>query len=485
MSVNPYFTQYHTQRFSFIGSPLQRDGETGKDQRFVNLYPELIKSPISDGKKYYLKKRPGVSLVNTIPGASGQVQGFFYWSINQTYYTAIGGNLYAGNTFITSLQTSTGQVGMCAYVSSNAENLFVCDGVDAYVITPNNGLTVVTGVDGLPQPHIPTPVALDGYIFLPSGINTINNSNLNMPNSWPVDGFIDTELFSFQIVALKRVQNYIAAITTGSIEWFYDNANATGSPLERNAPAVSQFGCPAPYTIDQTELELIMVGETGNGGRTVWVINGFQPTEIGTEPVREALDNEGTSINLANAYTIQVCGHKFYVLNLTGSSRTFVYDFEEQMWHEWSGSTTLGVNYPWVYRYAADSGNGAPMLMAYTGAGQLELSPNNYTDLGVPPLCFVQTTKLDFDTIKRKRLYRLSVICDGPNGDNNVPMTVNWSDDDYNTWVGNFTLNLNSSYPTVTQLGYTRRRAFQFVYQQPYPLRLEAFEVDIIQEVRR
>ena len=59
MSTNPYFTQYHTQRFSFIGSPQQRDGTATKDQRFLNMYPELIKSPISDGKKYYLKKRPG------------------------------------------------------------------------------------------------------------------------------------------------------------------------------------------------------------------------------------------------------------------------------------------------------------------------------------------------------------------------------------------------------------------------------------------
>ena len=73
MATNPYFTQLHTQRFSFIGSPQQRDGTYQKDQRFLNMYPELIKSPISDGKKYYLKKRPGVSRQVQVGSGAGTV----------------------------------------------------------------------------------------------------------------------------------------------------------------------------------------------------------------------------------------------------------------------------------------------------------------------------------------------------------------------------------------------------------------------------
>jgi hypothetical protein len=123
--------------------------------------------------------------------------------------------------------------------------------------------------------------------------------------------------------------------------------------------------------------------------------------------------------------------------------------------------------------------------MGYTGDGLVTLSPNNYTDLGIPIQCMVVTTKIDFDTIKRKRLYRLSLVTDAPDDDNNVPMIVTWSDDDYNTWSSPVTLNINASYPTITQLGLTRRRAFKFEFDQPFPLRMEAFEVDTIQEVRR
>jgi hypothetical protein len=481
MATNPYFSQYHTQRFSFIGSPQQRDGTAAKDQRFLNLYPEFIKSPISDGKKYYLKKRPGVQTFENLP--HGTSQGLYFWAITGQYYAAVGGAIYANGTFLFNVSQGTGPVGFVEFRTDAAALLFVCDGSHAWTITSSDVVQPITDPN-FPNPHVPTPVFLDGYIFLATpNTQTIHNSALQDPTTWPTDGFIDAEMYPDSIVALAKQQNYLVAVGQQSIEWFYDNANATGSPLQRNAPAVSQFGCPAPFTVNQTEKELILVATTDAGGRTVWMIDGFQPTEVANEPVREALDLEGGNIISASAFTIQCSGHKWYVLNLVGNNRTFVYDFEEQMWHEWS--TNSGTQSVFSYRFAADAGTGFPALMGYTGDGLVTLSPNNYTDLGIPIQCMVVTTKIDFDTIKRKRLYRLSLVTDAPDDDNNVPMIVTWSDDDYNTWSSPVTLNINASYPTITQLGLTRRRAFKFEFDQPFPLRMEAFEVDTIQEVRR
>lgn len=480
MATNPYFTQYHTQRFSFIGSPQQRDGTAAKDQRFVNMYPEMITSPITEGKKYYLKKRPGVTTKYQF--TAGEGRGIFYWEVNQAYYTVIGSSVYLNGGFLFSLNTSTGPVGFCEFRSDSAIELVLCDGTQGWIINGAGSAGLITDPN-FPSPHIPMPVFLDGYIFV-AAANTqqIHNSQLQNPAIWPSDGFIDAEMFPDVLVGLSKVQNYLACIGQNSIEWLYDNANATGSPLQRNAPAVSQLGCPAPKTINQTEKELILVGQTAAGGRTVWVIDGFQPTEIGNAPVREALDLEDVSISVASAFTIQCAGHKWYVLNLVSGGRTFVYDFEEKMWHEWTSGLN---NTVFQYEFGADSGNGAPVLLSYTAGTVVELTPTVYTDLGSVINCVVTTSKIDFDTIKRKRLYRLSIIADAPNGPNNVPITVSWSDDDYNTYTSGTTLQINGSYPTITQLGYTRRRAFKFVYQQPYPLRMESFEVDLIQEVRR
>ena len=478
MATNPYFTQYHTQRFSFIGSPQQRDWTYTKDQRFLNMYPELIKSPISDGKKYYLKKRPGTQLYRTSGSTNGQ--GLYYW--NGSYFYVLDGALYKDGAFRQTLSSNTNIIGFCEYRDDTRDLLFVADGLAGWILS-NNGDTVTKVTDSnFPSPHIPAPVFLDGYIFLAkAGTQTFYNSKLEDPFTWPADGFLNAEMYPDSIVMLTKAQNYLVAVGAQSIEFFYDNGNATGSPMQRNAPAVSQFGTPAPYSVNQTEKEVIMIGATGNGGRTVWVVDGFQPKEIGNEPVREALDNEGAGIQNASAFTIQCAGHKWYVMNLTTSGRTFVYDFEEQMWHEWTSGTSGGFS----YRYAADSGSGSPLLMTYNGVTQAFLTPTIYQDTGTPLTCQVTTAKIDFDTIKRKRLYRLSLITDSPNGTTNSPMTVQWSDDDYNTWTTGVTLQVNASYPTITQLGYTRRRAFKFTYSDNYPLRMEAFEVDIIQEVRR
>lgn len=479
MATNPYFTQYHTQRFSYIGSPQQRDGTYTHDQRFLNMYPELIKSPISEGKKYYLKKRPGASNI-FVNAPAGVARGIFYW--NSNIYYAVGNTLYAGGTAVIIFTTSTGRVGFTEFRTDSEDVLFVCDGQQGYVINTGNSVTNITDTN-FPTPHLPYPVFLDGYIFLAAvGSQTIHNSTLQDPLTWPSDGFIDAEMYPDNVVCLTKNLNYLVAVGAQSIEFFYDNANATGSPLQRNAPAVSQFGCPAPETVNQTEKEFILVGSTSNGGRTIWVVDGFQPTEIANEPVREALDLEGTNILEARANTIQCAGHKWYVLNLYGNSRTFVYDFEEQMWHEWSTGTTQAV-FDWAYM--SDSALGYPVMLSTNGGNVAGLFPTQYTDNGTTINCDVTTVKIDFDTEKRKRFYRLSIACDSPNGDNTTPMTVYWSDDDYTTWTSGVTMNLNATYPTITQMGYSRRRAYRFNYQQNYPLRMESFELDVIQEVRR
>lgn len=482
MATNPYFTQLHTQRFSFVGNPQQRDATYLKDQRFVNVYPELIKSPITDGKKYYLKKRPGLFPVFTNPsGGAGEGRGLFFW--NGFTYQVIGNRVYkGGNLMVVVLNTTTGPVGFTVFQNDvGTRVLCLADGHDLWIF---DALDNITNAPGVPVPHVPMPVFMDGYLFLAqANTNVIWNSNLNDPHTWPTDGFLNAEMYPYSIQALIKSMNYVIAVTEGSIEFFYDNANATGSPLQRNAPAVSQLGTPAPWTVNQTEKEMILVGTTEAGGRTVWFIDGFQPKEIGIEPIREALDLEADAIVQARAFTIQSAGHKWYVLNLYHNQRTFVFDFDEQMWHEWTSG--VGLQGVFLGTFAFDGGDGYPFVQFQSNGFIYELTPDVFTDAGNDIVCWITTIKIDFDSIKRKRWFRLSIIGDSPNGDNNTMLGVQFSDDDYNTWSGERALQMNGDYSTITNLGISRRRAFRFIYDEPFALRLEAFEVDITQEVRR
>ena len=53
-------------RVPLVGTFLNRSGSLDKDQRFVNCFPESVKTPINDQKKIYLYQRPGLTPIATI-----------------------------------------------------------------------------------------------------------------------------------------------------------------------------------------------------------------------------------------------------------------------------------------------------------------------------------------------------------------------------------------------------------------------------------
>ncbi len=352
------------------------------------------------------------------------------------------------------------------------------DGVNGYVFTAPNVIPTQITSPNFPTPHIPDPIFLDGYIFVAKrGTQDIYNSNLDDPLLWTPGDFISAEMYPDNIQALSKNNNYIYAIGVNSVEYFSDIGNATASPLGRHAAAVQQFGTPAPATVVQTEKEVILVGATGNGGNTVWTINGFQEVEIGIPAVKSILLFEGVNLQFATAYTVRVSGQKLYVLCLT--TRTLVYSFDTRMWSEWAsgpaGATTAfrvshATDGPFGYAYMQDNTNG----VVYT------LLEDSFDDNGTPFTCEIVTAKQDFGMISRKFASRLSIIGDVPDESGALnSVSIEWSDDDYVTWSTPRILTFNYDFPVITQLGSFRRRAFRIRYSLPRLFRIEGLEIDI------
>jgi hypothetical protein len=78
-------------------------------------------------------------------------------------------------------------------------------------------------------------------------------------------------MFPDAIVALTRQNNQVVALGSNSIEFFYDAANATGSPLSRNDSSTIQMGCAAPYAVIGTEKYFSYISQSGSGGRGFWI----------------------------------------------------------------------------------------------------------------------------------------------------------------------------------------------------------------------
>jgi hypothetical protein len=496
----------------------------------------VFKSQEKDDTRVFVKSRPG--LFATYTNTPGTARGSHYWVYSGTGYVfaVIDSGVWVNGTLLTSLETSTGAVGFTEHVDDTGTvSLFLVDGNQGYIfanpttvptkVVPNtwvastayalnakvkpttstgfyykvttagttsgteptwpttlaatvtDGSVTFTAIEGsFPVPHIPQPVFLDGYVFLAkANTQDVYNSNLNEIDLWDSGNFISAELFPDRIQALSRNNNYIYAIGNNSVEYLYDNAGTT-SPLSRHDSAVQQFGTISTQSVVQTDTEVIMVGETANGGHTVWTIDGFKGTEIGTPAIRSILRNEGAALLTCTAYCIRAAGHKLYVLCLTNI--TLVYSFDVKMWFEW----TSGVEgtLPFIGVHGSDGPNGTPYVLGRTDGKVYTVSAQYFDDGGTAFLCELVTPKYDFDVFNRKFMSRLSLIGDKPDtsGTNNT-VTVSWTDDDYQTWSAERSISFDYEFPSIAQLGHFRRRAFRFRYNKPKLLRLEEFEVDI------
>jgi Phage stabilisation protein len=473
----PYAQTNETRQMEFPTNPLGRSGLfPAKDANLMNIMVDVTKG----GKtpKVYFRSRGGLSLAYNTSAQVGR--GLHYWVYGGVGYciSVAGNTIYSNGNALGTISTSTGSVGFCEHVSSaGVVTLFFCDGTNGYVFTsPGTFPTKITD-SNFPSPHIPSPQFMDGYIFLAiANGEDIHNCALDTPLTWTISGspsFISAEMYPDTIVTLSKNNNYIYAVGRLSVEYFYDAGNSTGSPLARQTPAVQQFGTAAADSVVQTEEEVILIGDTGNGGKTVWTIDGFKAKEVGTSWVKVILTTEGANLASCNAYSIRVSGQKLYVVQLT--SRTLVYNFDTELWSEWSSGVTGSSRF---IGYNADDGpNGTPYLQDASNGCIYAMSENVFTDNGTNFLIQIVTEREDYGNMNIKTCSRFSLLGDVPDTTDNT-LSISWSDDDYNTWSIPRTLTFND-YPSITQLGRFRRRAYKIQYNLPHLLRLEGYEVDI------
>lgn len=476
MANNQQYSTYTTKRFPFVGNPDQRTGaSTTTDQRFVNFFAQGKKGV--EGNKFYLEQRGG--LVYLQSSAAGEGRGIYFW--NGSVFHVVGSTLYRNGTSLQVLTTSTGTVGFQEFANAtNQRSLIVLDGTSGWVVSTTYVVTQITDVD-FPTPHVVHSAYIDGYLVVAkSGTADLYNSNLNDPLVWTTGDFITAEAFPDPILAVCRQNNYVVAIGASTTESFYDTGAFPGTPFARNDAALQQIGTSAPDTLALVEGVMVFVGQTSTGGRTVWTMDGSSnPNEISTEQVRQSLDHEGASLSNAKGYIVRTKGHKFYVLNLTNT--TWVFDFDDQMWHEWADYTGL---VKFNCDYASDYSTGAPVMLDRTTGYVYVLTEGISKDATGPATTANITSiavseKLDMGSMNHKFMHRFSLVCDVPSGDNVTSCTLYWTDDDYQTWSSGRTLAISNTMPTITQLGMFRRRAFKLIYSDAYPMRLEGFEVDI------
>lgn len=484
-------------KLPFFGSYNTRGSDPEKDLRFLNCFPESKKTEQTDITKTYLIKRPSVTHYKDFgtPASGDPARGIAYF--NGKLYAAYGGDVYEDDPFDgtntpiakgLSMSTYTGTVKMILCNSSIiGDYLFICDGVNGWYIDTAGTVTAIVDAD-FPTPHAVSPVFLDGYVVLAKG-SDIYSCELDDPSSWNASNFVSAESFPDAIIGLARQNNQIVAFGKTSTEFFYNAANASGSPFNRNEAALIQVGCAAVDSICQAERYCTFLGQSANGAHAYWLLDGFQPKKVSDESIERIIESE-TAIDTVIGFSFRVSGHMLYLLNLPNANRTLLYDHDEKLWHEWNGPDynnpsqfkLFGIN------YVTDCENGKTYGQ-WTDTGFVcYLDTQSATDyitdvVGYEIQVYFRTNKIDMDTINRKRLFSLRLFMDQVDYPD-TPIYLYMSDNDFRDFIqigGSSSIAMNQDQntpPTVYRLGDFRRRSFQFYDPSTNPgTRYEAMEL--------
>lgn len=476
-SKQPSISTYQTKEISLIGEMNSRYGDPTKDIDYLNCFPEMIQNKSTKEQYTYLRKRSGTIAAFTLTNPT--TRGIHYWEDQDRLYVAQGHDILIYTistlTLLTTLvnvfpTTTIGLVGFTEFLySTGIVKIVATDGTTLSTIDSAN--VVVASVDPDMPIHIPQPIYLDGYLFIVKlGAADLYNSDLNDPLSYTPGNFISSELLPDTVVGVARLNNYIVLFGSDSIEYFWDAANATGSPLQRNDTPVKLTG----FTGQMAQLgnKIYFVGDNDNSESNVFVLEDFKMTPLGTEPIRRFLTNYASTIKYGNIVSID--GHDFYVLS--SNIYTYALELETNLWHRWGYQNTNFFN----IQFAINCQNGIqyiPLIFRFGIAQVLQFNPSIYQDNSAAMSVIAVLSNEEFETYNQKYMYRLTLWADKPTASS--PVLVQWSDDDYQTFNTGLTVDLFQEMPCIRRMGRFRRRVIKLTHTANQPLRYKSLEADI------
>ena len=452
-----------------------RDQAGTADVIALNGFYDLLQNKSSREAKYHFVKRDGTELYPvTLTGT--EIRGIHFWEDQDKLLVAydtkievITASTGVSVTTLTPFVSTTGEVGFTEFqYADGSVKVVACDG--SRLITIDTSNVVVTGSDpDQPTTMKPNIVYIDGYIFvIKAGTSDIYNSNLDNPLAFTAGDFITAEMLPDSLIRIARLRNYLVAFGSASIEYFYNAANASGSPLNRNDTPLKQVGLLGGMAFYGSQI--YFVGQHETTGPEVMMLEDFKLEQISSPPLRRYIQPDRTF----KAVVMTMGGRDFYVLNV--GDITYMMDLATQLWTRlaFKNTTEFPVSFA---TQVVRNGIGNTSIFALEGSMQLHVfNPDVYQDAGTPFTVKLQTDPEMFDTIHNKFMSRLLVVCDRPRV--NAILNISYTDDDYQTYSTPRPVNLNVDRPTLNRLGKFRRRAFVATFTENAPMRLKHFEVD-------
>lgn len=335
----------------FIGPSYNLPNKPVDVQRSINIYPEIVESGTGkEAQVAYFKSSEGLKLLFEL--GQGPIRLIYFDGLEKddgTYFQqnrvfVVSGSkvfrltwngLDGWNTLeLGELGTSEGQVSAASLSIDFGVTVFV-DGSDenyVYHKTDSSTETFESFTDAGYEPieRATQVIWLDGYLIF-----QVEDSNQFYVNEWnslnvPALNFASAEGSPDNIVSIISNNRDLWLLNERSVELWANTGNAD-FPFERMQGGFIENGCLAPFSVAKIDGLVFWLGRNSNGQGVIYAASGANHQRISTHAIeRQLLSFQ--NIENAKAYTYQIGGHSFYLINFEETS--YVYDLTTKMWHE-------------------------------------------------------------------------------------------------------------------------------------------------------
>ena len=475
----------------------------------------MVEQHSSDtGDRMIVTQRPAIDMVEDASGtvADGKGRGIYRWDSEDADYFINDDTVYkAGYTTI--IGTISSGTDRCSF-HEVGDRLIIVDpeNNEVWTITLLDILSQVTDVD-LPSTIAGKAVTLDGYLFIIDDTGVIWHSDLDDATSWNALNFIEAERENDVGVSLARHHDHIVAFGRGTIEFFYNAGNETGSVLSRRQDIFYNTGTPYAHGVWEDGDIVYFLGRSQRGDYSIYTLYNFQLKVISIPEINTFITSvyaQGGYFPLISGFSAR--GHTFICMtiysintNLT-PTYSFVYDMNTQLWGLWGSdmSELTGIEgFPvmdWTLSSASRAGTGILIngdlitlkgnfdpFDGFSTRYYIEdeddyvvldyISPfGSSNSSNIELLC--RFGHIDNNTGKNKFNSIAEIISDTTS--NSQTLILKWSDTDHSTWTSTRTIDI-SKRNILSRLGKSNRRTYQIEYSGDEPVRLEYLEINTAQ----
>jgi hypothetical protein len=258
--------------------------------------------------------------------------------------------------------------------------------------------------------------------------------------------------------------------------WQEDGVN----PISPLVGSLMEIGVEAPYSMvmaDNTMMGLCVVA----GKRAVITVQGRGPKVI-SEPIANILQSYQTVTDAIGSLCF-VGGLNMYILNFPTESKTWAYDFKNDIWTQWSSwDLASAENKVFKGYYGTYAKTWNKHLILGSDGDLYEFSRTQYSDDDAPIRSSIRTGWLDSGTWDRKRLDQLIIKLQGYNPDG-AKVLLRMRTDGFQEWGTAIEIDIqanqqNDHFCKLNRMGIHRSVQFEFIMTDAADLSLVGMELD-------